>query len=110
MHTAGEGKHAVWCTVTRTGADIVVVVGGGQRSHVGGLAWCEPDKPAKAIRLPHHFDDLVLLPMAEALCRKFGVTVVAVGGVHIDDATADDIKLLVDNCAALTAQLTDAPL
>ena len=44
---------------------------------------------------------MVLQPIAEAACKKYNKKVVAVGGVHVDNASQEEIGLLVDNCKEL---------
>ena len=44
---------------------------------------------------------IVLEPIAEAACKKYKKKVVALGGVHVDNATKEEINLLVNNCKEL---------
>ena len=101
MHTFGEGKYKVWLEQKKIGPDIIYIVGGGERSHIGGVVICEPGKSPNAIRLEGHYDDIVLKPIAEKACNKYKTKVVAVGGVNVDNATQEEIDLLVENCKGL---------
>lgn len=101
MITAGEGKYKVWLERKNIGNDIIYVLGGGERSHIGGVVISEPDKPSHVIRLEGHYDDIVLQPIAEKACKKYKKKVVAVGGVHVNNATKEEIDRLVDNCQEL---------
>ena len=83
------------------GYQCLLVLGGGEKPHIGGVVICEPGKSTQAIRLEGHFDDIVLQPLAEAVCKKYKVTVVAVGGVHVNNASQEEIDLLVENCKQL---------
>jgi hypothetical protein len=105
MITSGRGKYKVWLSSHRIGDDLVLFLGGGERSHVGGVVIAEPRKKVKAVRLTGHYDDIVLKPIAETACKKFKVKVIAVGGVHVDNATKEEINLLVENCRKLTKKL-----
>ena len=80
-------------------------LGGGERSHIGGVVICEPGKPAQAIRLTGHYDDVVLKPIAEIACEKYKTKVVAIGGVHIAHATKREIDLLIKNCKELVVRI-----
>ena len=102
MITSGEGKYKVWLTETTVGEDRVYHLGGGERSHIGGIVICEPGKNAQVIRLEHHYDDIILQPLAETACKKYKTTVVAVGGVHIDNASKEEINQIIQNCKELT--------
>jgi len=105
MLTAGKGKYKVWLKQEKIGDNILFVLGGGERSHIGGIVVCEPGKKPQSIRLEGHFDDIVLKPIAEAACKKYKTKVVAVGGVHVNDATKEEIALLVENCRVLSKKL-----
>ena len=101
MITSGEGKYKVFLEKTKLDKDIVYVLGGGERSHIGGIVVCEPGKKSTVIRLEGHFDDIVLKPIAEEACKKYKTKVVAVGGVHVDNASKEEIDILVENCKEL---------
>ena len=80
-------------------------MGGGERSHIGGIVICEPAKKTQSIRLEGHYDDIVLSPIAEAACKKYNTKVVAVGGVHVNNATKEEITILIENCYALANEI-----
>lgn len=105
MLTSGEGKYKVWLKQEKIGDNLLFILGGGQKSHIGGVVICEPGKAAHAIRLEGHFDDIVLKPIAETACKKYNTKVVAVGGVHVDNASKQEIDLLVENCRAFIKKL-----
>ena len=101
MITSGEGKYKVFLEQKKIGDDLVYILGGGEKSHIGGVIICEPNKSANVIRLEGHYDDIVLKPIAEEACKKYKTKVVAIGGVHVDDATKEEIDKLVENCREL---------
>ncbi len=101
MSTSGRGKYKVWLHRHDIGDDIVFFLGGGERSHIGSVVIAEPGKKVQSIRFPGHFDDIVLQPIAAAACKKYKRKVVAIGGVHVDNATKKEIDVLVDNCKKL---------
>ena len=101
MITSGEGKYKVWLEEKKIGNDILFILGGGMQPHIGGIVICEPDKNPQVIRLEGHYDDVVLKPIAEAACKKYKTKVVAVGGVHVDNATKQEVEKLVGNCKEL---------
>ena len=105
MITSGSGKYTVWLEKKKIGDDLLFILGGGEKSHLGGVVICEPGKKSQAIRLEGHFDDMVLQPIAETACKKYKVTVVAVGGVHVDHATKKEIDVLVENCRLFLTKL-----
>lgn len=101
MNTYGEGKYAVWLKKELVGDDIVYMLGGGERPHVGSMVVKEPGKRARVVKIGEHYDYIVLKPIAEEACKKYNRTVVAVGGVHVDGATKKEIDILVNNCKEL---------
>jgi len=105
MLTSGEGKYKVWLDQKKIGENLLFILGGGEKSHIGGIVVCELGKKAQAVRLEGHFDDIVLKPIAEAACKKYKTTVVAIGGVHVDYATKEEIDILIKNCNSLVNML-----
>jgi len=105
MITSGKGKYRVWLKREKIGDDLVFFLGGGERSHIGGVVICEPGKPLQAIRLTGHYDDIVLKPIAELACRKYKTKVIAIGGVHVDHATKQEIDLLIENSKKLVEKV-----
>ena len=101
MITSGEGKYKVFLDKKVLDNDLVFILGGGQRPHIGGIVLCEPGKKTQIISLENHYDVIVLKPIAEEACKKYKTKVLAVGGVHVDNATKQDIDLLVKNCKEL---------
>lgn len=101
MITAGEGKHKVWLKRQDLDKGLVLMLGGGDSSHVGGAAYVTPEGEEEVMEVKGHHDLEVLLPIAKAASEKYRVPVMAVGGVHIDNASKSDIEKLVSNCREL---------
>jgi hypothetical protein len=101
MITSGEGKYKVFLDKIEMTNDIVYILGGGEKPHIGGIVICEPNKESHIIKFANHYDHIVIKPIAEAACKKYSKKVVVLGGVHVDNATKDEIDLLVENCKEL---------
>lgn len=101
MITSGMGKHQVQLEKHELGAHLLYVLKGGENPHIGGVVLCEPGKKSKSIRLGSHKDHLVLLPLAKVACEKYDTTVIVVGGIHVDNATKQDIEIILRNCKEL---------
>lgn len=101
MITSGSGRYKVWLKEEHIGSDRLYILGGGEKPHIGGMVVMEPGRKAHTVRLGTHYDYVVLEPIAEEACKKYNVTAVAVGGIHIDDASTDEIQILVNNCKEL---------
>ncbi len=100
-YRAGRGRYEVWMRKHKVGDDLIYVLGGGERPHVGGVVVRRPGEEAEVVKLEGHRDHEVLEPIARAACERYGRTVVAVGGIHIDDASKDEIDIIVANCKEL---------
>ena len=101
MITSGEGKYRVWLEEKKIGDDRLHSPGGGETPQLGGIVICEPKKTPRVIRLEGHYDDIVLKPIAEKACEKYCTTIVAIGGVHIENAKKDEIDKIVKNCRSM---------
>jgi len=101
MITSGEGKYKVWLEIKKIDDDIIYILGGGEKSHIGSIVICEPEKPINVIKFGNHYDYVVLEPIAKEACKKYNTKVVAIGGVHVDNASKDEIEILVENCRRL---------
>ena len=101
MITSGEGKYKVFLEKKEFDDDLIFILGGGEKSHIGGVVICEPKKNPRVIKLKGHYDYTVLEPIAVKACKKYNKKVVVIGGVHVDNATEREIELLVKNCKEL---------
>jgi len=101
MITFGEGKYKVFLEKKELDGDLVYILGGGEKSHIGGVVLSEPEKVPQVIKLEGHYDYMVLEPIAVEACKKYNKKVVAIGGVHVDNASKEEIDLLVKNCKEL---------
>jgi hypothetical protein len=101
MTTSGEGKHQVTLKTQEIGSDLLLVLTGGDQPHLGGMVMCEPGKESQSVISGTHKDYIVLQPLAEAACKKYQTTVIAVGGIHIENATKEDIDEVIKNCKEL---------
>ena len=105
MITAGDGRYKVWLRKEHSGDDLVYILGGGDLSHIGGVALKVPGEDLKMMRIGNHYDHHVLGPIAQEAEKKYGKTVVVVGGVHIDNASKEEIETVVSNCRELLDHL-----
>jgi hypothetical protein len=112
-----DGKYSVEAVLIRTDDGYLLYVGGGEKSHIGTIVICQP-RPSKTdsgciscttsvINRLSHKDDSVIVPAAEAICKKTNSTVAAAGGLHLDDAASEDIKRLTDNMFLLADKLLE---
>ena len=98
MLTAGKGKYRVWLKEINQGKDVVLFLGGGERSHIGSVVLCEPGKKTKTINRKGHFDWMVAKPIARKFANKEKRPVVCIAGIHVDNASKKEIEMLKANC------------
>lgn len=101
MITSGEGKYKVFLEKKKHGDDLIFILGGGEKSHIGGAVICQPKKKPHVLTYSNHHDYIVLKPIAKAACKKYNLTVITIGGIHIDKATKKEIQTIVNNCKEL---------
>jgi len=104
----GEGKYSVTLLATATGNGFIIQLLGGEQPHVGAVILSIPRPsladPAKTscnstvVPMLGHKDDELARPVAEEIARRCNQPVVLVAGVHVDNASTEDIKKLVSNC------------
>jgi hypothetical protein len=82
------------------GDDLVLLLKGGEKYHIGAVAMAIPYKntaSTSVISSYGHKDGELAKPLAEKVAKNLKKTVVLVAGLHIDDATKEDINRLIDN-------------
>jgi hypothetical protein len=103
--STGEGNYQVWLEQHNIGSDILFILGGGENTHIGGIVVGEPNKAPEIIRLGNHYDHYILTPIIETAQKHYDSTIVAIGGIHIDNASKTDINILIQNCKKLTKRI-----
>jgi len=105
MIEAGNGKYRVWLKETEHGEDIILFMGGGEKTHIGSVVICEPGKKPITNNLGTHKDWIVAEPIAKKMCEVRGKTVVCIAGIHVDKATDEDIEKLKENCMKIEGMI-----
>lgn len=101
MITSGKGKTKVWLKKEELEEDLIIIVGGGERSHIGAAVLCVPGEKSQILKYGTHKDHIVLEPIAEKACEKYKKVVLALGGIHINNASDKEIKEVIKNCEEL---------
>jgi hypothetical protein len=139
----GNAPYDVHLQVMRIGEDLLGIVTGGTRAHIGAVALAEPAINAHPVtgEIPHsknatecaaqgtaafdknatgnfnvtheekslipvliaagHKDAVIARMFAQALCQKYGVNVCCSAGIHVDNASSDEIEKMIGNAQAL---------
>ncbi len=100
--TIHEDKYQVHLIATRCGRDWNVILAGGDSHHVGAAvlgipAYIDGDRNRPTVTLssmcvPGHKDDELAQLVACELVRHFSATVSVSVGIHMDQASAEDIR------------------
>lgn len=81
------------------GEDLILFLSGGEKPHIGAVAVAIPYKTtssASLISIQEHKDGDLAKPLAERIAKQLKKKVILVVGIHIDNATKEDIQTLVD--------------
>lgn len=99
------------------GPDLVVIIAGGTRAHVGAVAMAQPrpslrgdgtiSSTASVFTVLGHKEDVLARWAALLLAARLNATVVVTAGIHVDGATVDQIALLDKEATELIHSLAD---
>lgn len=91
---------------TRIGEDIVLMLAGGDKPHIGCVVQSVPrpsltedgstSVTSSVLNMTGHKDEFLCRRLAEKRYRETGRTVVCTGGVHIDNITKEQIHKLLE--------------
>lgn len=112
--TVGSQPYEITAVITLCGKDVVVAIGGGEAPHVGAAALALPrvslkddgviSATASVLCVTGHKEDMITRDAALHLASKLNATVLVSVGLHLDNATSDDIKRLQANFERLVAK------
>ena len=119
---AKTGRRSLDARVEIVGDDLVVVVGGGERPHVGCVVLAQPHRSkeeserwsvsSSVLCIPPHKEEPIARGIATRLCAEFGRVTVVTAGVHEDFLDADGIatylRLGEELAQVLLTKLTNA--
>lgn len=86
--------------IEQLGTQLVICVSGGSAPHIGSVTLASPrpsltgtgtSATSSVINLIGHKDEAVGRPLAEMLAARLDTTVCCICGIHIDDASPEDI-------------------
>lgn len=117
LELADDSGRRVRAAVTPAGEDLVIVIGGGQRPHVGSVVLAQPrrsrSRPGEftpsvsVLTIPPHKEEPMARGVAEAVASATGRVVTATAGVHDDDLDADGIRSYLRLVERLAAELAE---
>jgi hypothetical protein len=103
VQRAGSGRTEVFLELRAQGRDFLLLIGGGQ-THVGAVAVVSAGA-AEVIVVPGHKEGPLASRCARKVALASGRTCAAVGGIHQDQATREEIEAIVANVEQALQQL-----
>ncbi len=107
----GSMPYTVHAEVRLLGADVLVILTGGTRPHIGSIAVGLPrpsltneeivSSTSSVYNFLGHKDHVIAQRVAEMLSSRLNRNVVAVAGFHIDKISPEGISRVVENCDEL---------
>lgn len=95
-----DTKYKLFCVCVSCGKDLAVAISGGTKAHVGAvsLAVYEPERDSATVSTIcayTHRDDAVATTVAKKLATALRCSVTVTAGIHIDDASKEEVELLL---------------
>lgn len=116
----GKGRFRVEALVVVNGVDLAVTMGGGSLYHIGAVALAFPrpslanpdliSASASVICVTGHKEDELARAAALRLAARFNRVVVVSVGLHLDEASPQDIDTLAVNFHTLVERVADLPI
>ena len=95
MICAGLGKYMISLTHFNIGEDMLVIITGGDE-HIGGISLLE-NNSFSSISKKNHKDTYVTKMIAPIIYNALHKDVLVICGIHLDDATEEDINIVLTN-------------
>ena len=113
--TAGAVLYKLSAEVRLVGDDLLVVITGGDRPHIGSAAVALPrvslrdrrvmSATSSVYNIPGHKDQVLAQRVSEVLASRLNRTVVAVAGFHKDGISERGIKKVMENAERLAEKI-----
>ncbi|MDO9535621.1 MAG: hypothetical protein Q7J85_09910 [Bacillota bacterium] len=111
----GDGPYRVSACVVPIGEDLVVMIWGGDKPHVGAVAIGIPrpslenpeitSSTTSVYALLGHKEDGLAKMMADRLASVLERNVVLTAGIHVDNISMEGIKEIEINCSSILKRL-----
>ncbi len=109
--STGKGKYKIFCEIKQIGEDLLLLVYGGEKPHAGSVCIAQPRESLKnksktsctssVFNFLGHKDEAIARMFAERICRKTGKKVIALAGVHVKNASYEEINVILENARKL---------
>ena len=102
----GRGRTALSYNVTRHGKDLHIHIDGGV-SHLGAVTAATPGT-CETVVFPQHKEGHLTESLAKALANARQCHVLVSAGVHLDDITAEEIRVILKQNEEIVKTILDA--
>ncbi len=110
-----EGEYDLSAGVSLIGKDLMVVIWGGEKPHIGAVAMAQPRPSLKDPKVTSatasvfcyvgHKEDELSKAAAEILAATLNTNVVVAAGIHWDNIKPEGIQRIIDNSKILVDQI-----
>ncbi|MCK5294483.1 MAG: hypothetical protein KAJ49_07525 [Arcobacteraceae bacterium] len=95
MITFGENKYKITLKYMDIGDDLLVIITGG-KEHIGSVSLIDNGSYSALSKIGHK-DEIISKFATDAISTLIKKDILVVCGIHLDDATQNDIKILMQN-------------
>jgi hypothetical protein len=91
----GKGKYKIYLKSIKIGNDFLIIITS-RHEHIGGVSLIDANL-LSSIKKTNHKDDIVSNIVAPIIYKELNKDTLVVCGIHLNNATKDDINILVEN-------------
>ena len=122
----GKAPYVINAELINVGDDIVCILTGGTHAHTGAVSFAEPsasthpvtgaiiergEEPiVRTLVGEGHKDALPAEMYAKALCKHYNANIVCTSGIHVDNASKDEIEIMMNNITLLLKRLLEVKI
>ncbi len=104
MISVGEGRYRVRLKSYEIGNDRLIIITGGEEEHIGSATLIEEKGDLQTMIKKGHKDHIVSEKMANIIYDTIEKDLLVICGIHIDDASAEEIDNLIRNAKECVEQ------
>ena len=104
MISVGEGRYRVRLKSYKIGNDRLVIITGGEKEHIGAATLIEEKGHLQTMIKKGHKDHIISEKMANIIYDTIEKDLLVICGIHIDDASTEEIDSLVRNAKECVEQ------
>jgi len=97
MICVGEGRFCIKLFYQDIGEDKLIIITGGEKEHIGSATLIEIGGFVQSFSKKEHKDYIVSEKIANIIYEEIGKELVVICGIHIDNASKEEINILIGN-------------